>query len=244
MYGSIAGNDIHGDPHPGNIRFLPDNKVGLLDFGIIARPSKHPERFFGFLQAVTKAELVKSDNPGEVFIAYIRFLANDLYRAIEKLSNLNPSGRSFSQKLSSLVDEIVEREGDASKINRSKDEVNYGSTINKIVNGDNNRFGLITKIEDIEILRSSQTFVTLVTSLGLRSIVPGMNKRIIDAVSECLPEVANYQEKEMDRLTAFEVISSWFERVADRDMSIFNKLSVALKPELESIDPELSQTVS
>lgn len=28
---------FHADPHPGNIRYLPDNQIGLLDFGMVGR---------------------------------------------------------------------------------------------------------------------------------------------------------------------------------------------------------------
>jgi ubiquinone biosynthesis protein len=31
---------FHGDPHPGNLLFLPDGTVGLLDFGIVGRLSR------------------------------------------------------------------------------------------------------------------------------------------------------------------------------------------------------------
>jgi ubiquinone biosynthesis protein len=31
---------FHGDPHPGNLLFLPDDTVGLLDFGIVGRLSR------------------------------------------------------------------------------------------------------------------------------------------------------------------------------------------------------------
>src|SRR5262249_31655109 len=32
---------MQGDPHPGNIRLLPDNKVGIIDFGISAAAPEH-----------------------------------------------------------------------------------------------------------------------------------------------------------------------------------------------------------
>jgi ubiquinone biosynthesis protein len=31
---------FHGDPHPGNLLFFPDGRVGLLDFGIVGRVSR------------------------------------------------------------------------------------------------------------------------------------------------------------------------------------------------------------
>ncbi len=35
---------LHADPHPGNFRLLPDGRLGVLDFGAVARlPGGHPE---------------------------------------------------------------------------------------------------------------------------------------------------------------------------------------------------------
>ena len=31
---------FHADPHPGNLLFLPDGRIGLLDFGIVGRVSR------------------------------------------------------------------------------------------------------------------------------------------------------------------------------------------------------------
>jgi predicted unusual protein kinase regulating ubiquinone biosynthesis (AarF/ABC1/UbiB family) len=35
---------LHADPHPGNFRMLPDGRLGVIDFGAVARlPEGHPE---------------------------------------------------------------------------------------------------------------------------------------------------------------------------------------------------------
>src|SRR4030081_2065041 len=35
---------LHADPHPGNFRLLDDGRLGVLDFGAVARmPGGHPE---------------------------------------------------------------------------------------------------------------------------------------------------------------------------------------------------------
>ena len=49
---------FHGDPHPGNLLFLPDGRVGLLDFGIVGRLSR--DRLAGLgaiLQAIMEQDV-------------------------------------------------------------------------------------------------------------------------------------------------------------------------------------------
>lgn len=42
LYTAMCADYIYGDPHPGNIILLPENRIALIDFGIIAdRPSSH-----------------------------------------------------------------------------------------------------------------------------------------------------------------------------------------------------------
>ena len=39
---AMCADYIYGDPHPGNIILLPDNRIALIDFGVIAsKPASH-----------------------------------------------------------------------------------------------------------------------------------------------------------------------------------------------------------
>ena len=43
---SCAGQVLHADPHPGNFRLLADGRLGVLDFGAVARlPGGFPPIF-------------------------------------------------------------------------------------------------------------------------------------------------------------------------------------------------------
>lgn len=42
LYTAMCADYVYGDPHPGNIILLSDNRIGFIDFGIIAqRPTSH-----------------------------------------------------------------------------------------------------------------------------------------------------------------------------------------------------------
>ena len=42
---------IFGDPHPGNMILLPNDKVAFIDFGIISRKPSSQEAFYQFVQS-------------------------------------------------------------------------------------------------------------------------------------------------------------------------------------------------
>src|SRR5262249_52346769 len=49
---------FHSDPHPGNVLFMRDNQVGLVDFGIVARlPDDLRNRFLDWFYAVVNRDL-------------------------------------------------------------------------------------------------------------------------------------------------------------------------------------------
>lgn len=82
---------IQGDPHPGNLRFLPENKIGLIDFGISAPAPRNKGAFLGILE---EWHYLYGENGsmGAMFEQFMRFFVNDLYRALKKLSNFVPGG--------------------------------------------------------------------------------------------------------------------------------------------------------
>lgn len=78
---------FHGDPHPGNIKVLPDETVAFIDFGMVGRLSQDMKGHFGFLVI----SLMRQDVDGVVrAIAKMGVLPdtvnmNDLRKDAEKL---------------------------------------------------------------------------------------------------------------------------------------------------------------
>ena len=62
---------LHADPHPGNFRLLPDGRLGVIDFGAVARlPGGHPEPVGRLVRLALagEAEAVVEGLRGEGFI--------------------------------------------------------------------------------------------------------------------------------------------------------------------------------
>ena len=51
LYTAMCADYVYGDPHPGNIILLPENRIALIDFGIIAsRPRSH-QSFYDWVES-------------------------------------------------------------------------------------------------------------------------------------------------------------------------------------------------
>jgi hypothetical protein len=99
----------------------------------------------------------------------------------------------------------------------------------------NNRFGLVVKLEASEILRAAQTYFTLIESFGRRNVVmPRVLKRVAEEVAARHPELKTHNEESMSIHEAGETVTSWLERVAERDPNLFAQLvgHIKMKPDV------------
>ncbi len=217
---------IQGDPHPGNIRLLPGNKVGVIDFGIAAHTPKDKAAFFGVIEEWN--DLYKNgENIAGLFEQFMRFFVSDLYKALKRLSSLQQNKTdesSFTKQVGQVAEENLSTAlGNSDVRSLVKDGKALGA-INGLINK-NNRFGLVMRLEASEILRAAQTYITLIDSLGRRDVVmPRVFERVVNQVGQDHPELRHQTDDNMSINDAIEIVSTWLERVAERDPGLFQQL--------------------
>ena len=114
--------------------------------------------------------------------------------------------------------------------------------INQMINK-NNRFGLVMKLEASEMLRAAQTYITLVETLGRREpVLPNVFDRVVKQVEHDYPELRHKTEDSMSTNQALVIVSSWLERVAERDPTLFKQLITRIK--LNKIPINVQETVA
>lgn len=217
---------IQGDPHPGNIRLLPDNKIGVIDFGISAHSPKNKAAFFGLIEEWNRL-YTGNQTVANLFEQFIRFFVNDLYKSLKKLSSLGPDSNQdedYTREIGHLAQETFSKVIGTADIQPLIEDGRILQIINRVVNKEN-RFGLVMKLEATEILRASQTYMTLVESLGRRSqVLPQVFASVVADVRQNHQEVLHQSEDTTSVADALEIVSNWLERVAERDPVLFQQL--------------------
>lgn len=218
---------IQGDPHPGNIRLMRDNKVGLIDFGISANSPEDKAGLFALLQSYDKI-FKGSENAMELFEKTLKFFVSDLYDALKKVSDYvgRQTNRDYVDEISQVASDVFEQITGTKMVSADfKNDAGIMSGITTAMNK-GNRFGLIMKLDASEILRAIQTYASLIGSLGLYQevMMPALDSAVRDIHSK-YPEVSNQPERTVSLGHALEIISAWLERVADRDPLLFKQLS-------------------
>ncbi|MCA9332988.1 AarF/ABC1/UbiB kinase family protein [Candidatus Saccharibacteria bacterium] len=215
-----------GDPHPGNIRLMTNNRVGIIDFGISAKTPPDKAAFFGLIREWNHM-YSEHLNIVKLFEQFMRFFVSDLYKALKKLSSMSKApveNSNFTTEVGKVAQETFSQQTGGQDIGPMLHDGRILQIINQMVNK-NNRFGLVMKMEASDILRASQTYITLVESLGRRGVVlPRVFNRVVDQVQKDHPELMHANEDTMSAGEAFEIVSNWLERVANRDPVLFSQL--------------------
>ncbi|MEO5627386.1 MAG: AarF/ABC1/UbiB kinase family protein [Candidatus Saccharimonadales bacterium] len=231
MVGIFYLEHIQGDPHPGNIRLMTDNRVGLIDFGISAKAPTEKAAFFGMLQSYDK--LFKgSQTAVGLFEQGLRFFVSDLYRALKKLASIYGKGedRDYLSEVSGIAAQaFAEVTGsDIVEADFTQDSSAL-SVINRLVNK-GNRFGLIMRLESSDILRAVQTYTSLVSSLGrYQQVVPVIMDRAVRDVQKNYSDEIIDHDDQIAVSDAIDIIMKWLERVAERDPALFRQLMAKIK---------------
>ncbi len=229
-YESILGifhlGKIQGDPHPGNVRLLPENHVGLIDFGISAQAPPEKGALYGMLEAYDRI-FKGSQTAVDLFEQGLRFFVSDLYRSLKKLATIAGKGtdRDYLSEVSGMAAQTFSdvTGTDIIAADFTKDQSAL-MIINEVVNK-GNRFGLIMRLEASDILRTVQTYTALVSSLDrYQPVVAPMMNQVVADIKRLHPEVLTDTDDQIAVGDAIDIIVEWLERVAERDPALFKQL--------------------
>lgn len=243
---------VQGDPHPGNIRLMTNNRVGLIDFGISAPTPINKAAFFGLI--VGWNQLYNNDyDMVSLFEKFVRFFVNDLYRALKRLESFtrksSDTGDSddYTKAVGKIAEETFKKAVGVQDLRPMIEDGRILQVMNQMVNK-GNRFGFVMKLDSSEILRASQTYITLVEALGRRGVVlPRVFSEVIRRVEIEHPELLHEEDETVSVSQALEIVSKWLERVAVRDPGLFSQLMKRVKlngmpSEIETSAPEKEKT--
>lgn len=222
---------VQGDPHPGNVKLLENNKVALIDFGISAQSPREKAAFYGVMREYQRMLSGHIDIP-MMLGQFLRFFVSDLYKAMKKITSLLPENdktNDLTRQMGLVAEANFKKEMGNEDIESALKSGSIVSTINNVINS-GNRFGVIVKLDDSEMLRAAQSYITLVSSFDLKAqILPEAFKEGLDYVATQRPDYTQESENTMSANRALEIISKWLERVANRDPALFKTFVTKIK---------------
>ncbi len=214
----------HGDPNPGNIILLPNNKVAFIDFGSVATLSDR--------RAMYKlTEQYAAIYEGEFDLsAYLRALCELFAR--ELTSSVDAIGRYSNRQLDSLMEDILAEvskiinPNDKSQIEKLLQDQKFLQIFFKVINK-NNRLGLTLELDDPNFLRSSLIYIYLLENLDLKREV--LSRVYLDITHKyATSSFDSSQNRESEIEAALEYFGLWLDTISRRDTLLYLRISSVL----------------
>lgn len=226
--GSLSPSGTHGDPHPGNIYILPNDRVALIDFGIDARVEAHQSEL---LQLLTQyVDLYKGVfNPYTFSRAMVGYFVPQLTRSLESLSVYFEATNLVEQimnEVSLTASKTFQHQAGDKAVADLLSQYRMLNLFTQVINK-NNRFGFHTEIEAPTFLRSTQIFLHLVHRLGCdKQLLRRSFERVLNNHQMLLaPQSVDYDNEAIDR--SLHSVAEWFERLHYSDPALYNRITHA-----------------
>lgn len=224
IQGSLHGG-THGDPHPGNIYILPNNKIALIDFGISAIITEHQSELVQLLAQY--AALYRGEFNAEHFSqAMVKYFVPELTYSIQTLSTYMGREDLLKQTLAQLgasaAHTLQERAGEQTLVSMLE-EYRMLNVFVEVVNK-NNRFGLSVNIQTPAFMRSAHILINIVRKLDCDMQLLGRAYgRVVELNSDLhVAQTPDYDRESIDR--SLHTVACWFEKINYSDPSLYNMI--------------------
>jgi hypothetical protein len=228
VHGSIWADYLFGDPHPGNVKLLPDNKIGLIDFGITAKAPADKSAYLDLLECY-RTLYEGSFDAGGFMLNAVRFFDAELAGAISSIDSYRHRGQSgLAAKISSTSGNTfqahLQHGMDLEPIRNTKIIPLFVRILNS-----GNKYGLRLDTGKLALLRSARTYIGLLRQFGGN----GHERTIMESV---LRHETGYAKKYQHLLpesrrsplipyeNALEIINDWLCQIASADPMLYIQL--------------------
>lgn len=225
LMGSLAENGSHGDPHPGNIFVLPNNRVALIDFGIDSAVHEYKPELMQLI--VEYSALYRGKfNPTSFSKAMLCYFAPQLTQSMQTLStflNQNDLAEQILDEVGLKASESLQERVSDPAVSTMLGQYRMLAIFTQVINK-NNRFGLRVVIDTPEFLRSTQIFLNLIHILGCDKRLIGRTFDRVIASYDFTTQTQgpNYDSQSID--SSLHSVASWFERLQYSDPALYTNI--------------------
>jgi len=221
--GTIVHADVQMvDPHPGNIRLLPDNRVALIDFGMMTQAPRNREAFVNMLGEFVKVYENRFE-PGSFAAAMLAFFDMELHDALQIVARQRSSDHMKS--LEAFVSQFMQGQGASSLTQHYVIDRQMARLFNQVIN-QNNKLGIRISKENVMLQRSMSMFLSIMRVIGethdgsvhFTVLHASMDRAYQDALKHGFNQPA---QPRMSEERAYEVAVNWLTLVAEKDRELY-----------------------
>lgn len=211
----------YGDPHPGNIKFMPDNKIGLIDFGLQAPAPRNTRNFHRLIEQYYKIYSGQTDLRGCSQVL-LDMYGGDVIRAAHSLDEYYSTGsNSLLDNILNSAEQIMRSQGH--QVDRLVRNNKILQLFNLVINK-NNRFCLQYDLDGPEIMRAGIMSMWLADRLGVKQEV--MRETYGQVLERTKDITLRESQPALHPETAMEILASWFDQISYKNPQLYRQLKL------------------
>lgn len=225
---SMEADYVFGDPHPGNIILLSEDRIAFVDFGIIANRPTSQEAFYRWTRSYYNI-LKGGGDYGDLMKSTCMCFCPDYVNALKKCSN---SDEDIIDKIaSSLTEKAKKIEGE------NKDAENFansGHILKLFTEFIDNKNSLNIKIDmrNFRLLKAMQAFISSITTIdnkyGDGNFAKIMIASMEYAFEKCSPQSISHDMTYKTRYSineCYELLIDMITNLANNDEFLYENIS-------------------
>ncbi len=209
----------YGDPHPGNLKFMAGNRVGLIDFGLQAPAPRNTLNYRRLVEQYHKTYWGHPD-----FNGYSRLLmemyGGDIVRAAYSLDEYYATGshRLMDQLIENAIQLMNSQPEQTSRLlANNKVALMFTSVVNK-----DNRFCLKYDLDGPELIRAANLFIGMLDTLGMKHAV--MKEAYTLALERTKDVPLSNRQPALHPETAMEILAGWFDQISQKNPQLYRQI--------------------
>lgn len=230
FYSFLSNKPFHGDLHPGNVRILENNRIGILDFGIRAEPYRDSVVPAAINKFMSDAAFLEGNfDLVRILDAHFRLYMSNLYASIESV--LHHQKLEMKVFFNGLVESLGVSTDKASK-EQQEEWINIGpaTMLNEMLKGGSEKYGIEVRVRDQSTQRAITTLYSLLKALGMRgrNSIGSVYKEVCPRVMQERSELFSTKKVIMPDL-ALENIYGWLEKLDSTNPELAYKLRQVIR---------------
>lgn len=224
LWTAMCANYVYGDPHPGNIILLSGNRIGFIDFGIIARcPTSH-EAYYNWVKSYYGV-LCGKDQTREFLETTLTCFCPDLSLAMQKCDLKN--GNLLDALTAAITQKIYNEIARNTNYTQTFQDGHLVSVFVQLL--DTRAFAVNVEELNLELLKAMQAFLGAVTILDNREgnhsfsrlMQRSMEYALANAQKTGVPHDA-VRKTHYGLSESYELLINTISSLADSDEYLFN----------------------
>lgn len=213
---------FYADPHPGNIKILPNNKWALIDFGIVGCSPRNKKNYYEITNLMLKkADELDTKRLGQEFL---KWGSQEFYRCLEALDYLG-SGTDLEEIISTNYMKLLDKRREEFRRIENEEEENFVKMYLDIIKT-GQKYGVKLPQGMLAVLRTVTVYKSWCQFLEPQfHCMREVYKKILENVDRSM--LINYEDLAKGETSLEEAIErayDWLGSVAESDFPLYRKI--------------------